>query len=146
MPFSYICPIIFLSTYKGFSRLNTEISMNILFYDMGSYTYQDTLYYLKQLGHTCKTLYYHFPNKFHDDFFCDRLEKQLQSDSYDAVMSINFFPLAAALCHEHQLPYLAWCYDIPASRYAPWILWVPEVSCYPISSQNSQNISTMGRI
>mgnify|MGYP000073784312 FL=1 len=123
-----------------------EIYMNILFYDMGSYTYQDTLFYLKQLGHTCKTVYYHFPNKFHDDFFCDRLEKQLQSDSYDAVMSINFFPLAAALCHEHQLPYLAWCYDIPASRYAPWILWVPEVSCYPISSQNSQNISTMGRI
>ena len=98
--------------------------MNILFYDMGSYTYQDTLFYLKQLGHTCKTVYYHFPNKFHDDFFCDRLEKQLQSDSCDAVMSINFFPLAAALCHEHQLPYLAWCYDIPASRYAPWILWV----------------------
>ena len=120
--------------------------MNILFYDMGSYTYQDTLYYLKQLGHTCKTLYYHFPNKFHDDFFCDRFEKQLQSDSYDAVMSINFFPLVATLCHAHQIPYLAWCYDIPASRYAPWILWVPEVSCYPISSQNSQNISTMGRI
>ena len=96
-----------------------EIYMNILFYDMGSYTYQDTLFYLKQLGHTCKTVYYHFPNKFHDDFFCDRLEKQLQSDSCDAVMSINFFPLAAALCHEHQLPYLAWCYDIPASRYAP---------------------------
>ena len=47
LPFSYICPIIFLSTYKGVSRLNTEISMNILFYDMGSYTYQDTLYYLE---------------------------------------------------------------------------------------------------
>lgn len=74
-----------------------EIYMNILFYDMGSYTYQDTLFYLKQLGHTCKTVYYHFPNKFHDDFCCDRFEKQLQSDSYDAVMSINFFPLAAAL-------------------------------------------------
>lgn len=80
---------------------------------MGSYTYQDTLYYLKQLGHTCKTLYYHFPNKFHDDFFCDRFEKQLQSDSYDAVMSINFFPLVATLCHAHQIPYLAWCYDSP---------------------------------
>lgn len=97
--------------------------MNILFYDMGSYTYQDTLFYLKQLGHTCKTVYYHFPNKFHDDFCCDRFEKQLQSDSYDAVMNINF------------------------SRWQPpWILWVPEVSCYPISSRNSQNISTMGRI
>lgn len=87
--------------------------MNILFYDMGSYTYQDTLHYLKQLGHTCKTVYYHFPDKFHDDFFCDRFEKQLQSDSYDAVISVNFFPLVADLCHAHQIPYLAWCYDSP---------------------------------
>ena len=38
-----------------------EIYMNILFYDMGSYTYQDTLFYLKQLGHTCKTVYYTSP-------------------------------------------------------------------------------------
>ena len=37
-------------------------------------------------------------------FFCDRFEKQLQSDSYDAVMSINFFPLVATLCHAHQIP------------------------------------------
>ena len=41
------------------------------------------------------------------------LRKQLQSDSYDAVMSINFFPLVVTLCHAHQIPYLAWCYDSP---------------------------------
>lgn len=28
-------------------------------------------------------------------------------------MSINFFPLVATLCHAHQIPYLAWCYDSP---------------------------------
>lgn len=37
----------------------------------------------------------------------------MQSDFYDAVMSINFFPLVATLCHAHQIPYLAWCYDSP---------------------------------
>ena len=28
-------------------------------------------------------------------------------------MNINFFPLVATLCHAHQIPYLAWCYDSP---------------------------------
>lgn len=87
--------------------------MNILFYDMGSYTYQDMLYYLTQMGHNCKTIYYHFHNKYEDDFFCNRLEELLKSAHYDAVMSINFFPLVAKLCHTHQVPYLSWCYDSP---------------------------------
>lgn len=87
--------------------------MNILFYDMGSYTYQDTIFYLKQLGHDCKTIYYHFPDKFNDSFFCERFEKKLQEMSYDVVMSTNFFPLVAKLCHEHDIPYIAWCYDSP---------------------------------
>ena len=87
--------------------------MNILFYDMGSYTYQDTIFYLKQLGHDCKTIYYHFPDKFNDSFFCERFEKKLQETSYDVVMSINFFPLVATLCHEHGIPYISWCYDSP---------------------------------
>lgn len=87
--------------------------MNILFYDMGSYTYQDMLYYLRQMGHTCKTVYYHFPDKFEDDFFCNRFETLLKQTHYDVVMSINFFPLVAKLCHDHQIPYLSWCYDSP---------------------------------
>lgn len=87
--------------------------MNILFYDMGSYTYQDMLFYLKQMGHTCKTVYYHFPDKFEDDFFCNRLETHLQQAHYDVVMSINFFPLVAKLCYDHRIPYISWCYDSP---------------------------------
>lgn len=87
--------------------------MNILFYDMGSYTYQDMVYYLRQMGHTCKTIYYHFPDKFEDNFFCNRFEVLLNQTHYDVVMSINFFPLVAKLCHERQIPYLAWCYDSP---------------------------------
>lgn len=87
--------------------------MNILFYDMGSYTYQDMLYYLKQMGHTCKTVYYHFPDKFEDDFFCNRMEAIFSQVHYDVVMSINFFPLVAKLSYDHRIPYISWCYDSP---------------------------------
>ena len=87
--------------------------MNILFYDMGSYTYQDFLYYLEEAGHHCRTVYYHFPDKFEDAFFVYRFAKYLTEDSYDVVISVNFFPLVAQLCHKHQIKYLSWCYDSP---------------------------------
>ena len=64
---------------------------------MGSYTYHDFLFYLKKAGHTCKTVYYHFPDKFHDDFFCERFSEYLSGESCDVVVSVNFFPLVAQL-------------------------------------------------
>ncbi len=87
--------------------------MKILFYDMGSYTYHDFLYYLKKAGHTCKTVYYHFPDKFHDDFFCERFSEYLLNDTYDAVISVNFLPLVAQHCNKHRITYIAWCDDRP---------------------------------
>lgn len=87
--------------------------MKILFYDMGSYTYHDFLFYLKKAGHTCKTVYYHFPDKFHDDFFCERFSEYLSGESCDVVVSVNFFPLVAQLCHQYHIKYIAWCYDSP---------------------------------
>ena len=87
--------------------------MKILFYDMGGYTYRDLLYYLEKAGHTCKTVYYHFPDKFKDEFFCRRFEQYLKEDTYDVVISVNFFPLVATLCHKHAIKYLSWCYDSP---------------------------------
>lgn len=87
--------------------------MKILFYDMGSYTCSDVLYYLKKAGHYCKTVYYHFPDKFQDDFFCERFGEYLRKDDYDLVLSINFFPLVAKHCYEHRIKYISWCYDSP---------------------------------
>lgn len=87
--------------------------MKILFYDMGSYTYNDFIYYLRKAGHTCKTVYYHFPDKFHDDFFCERFSQYLNQDKYDVVISVNFFPLVADLCNEYHIKYISWCYDSP---------------------------------
>lgn len=87
--------------------------MKILFYDMGSYTYRDFIYYLEKAGHRCKTVYYHFPDKFEDGFFVHRFTEYLNTDSYDAVISVNFFPLVAQICHEHRIKYLSWCYDSP---------------------------------
>lgn len=87
--------------------------MKILFYDMGSYIYQDFINYLGKFGHTCKTVFYHFPNKYEDEFFCKRFTEYLTEDKYDAVISVNFFPLVAQLCDKQHIKYISWCYDSP---------------------------------
>lgn len=87
--------------------------MRILIYDMGSYTCNDMLFWLKRAGHVCQTVYYHFPDKFQDDFFCERFSGYLKDGDFDVVLSVNFFPLVARLCHEYHVKYLSWCYDSP---------------------------------
>ena len=87
--------------------------MKLLLYDMGSYIYQDFLYYLQKAGHSCKTVYYHFPDKFEDEFFVQRFSGCLTEESYDAVISVNFFPLVAQLCDKYHIKYISWCYDSP---------------------------------
>jgi len=92
--------------------------MNILFYDMGSYTYKDIQFHLEKSGHNCKFMLYRFPNNYEDAFFCDRFRQELTSSAYDIVFSVNFFPLVAKLCAEIGIPYLCWVYDSPMEELA----------------------------
>ena len=92
--------------------------MNILFYDMGSFTYKDLQFHLSKAGHHYKLMMYRFQNTYEDAFFSDRFKQELALASYDIVFSINFFPLIAKLCHEIGIPYLSWAYDSPLAERA----------------------------
>lgn len=87
--------------------------MNILFYDMGSYVYKDLLFYLQQAGCHCDTITYHFTDKFSDVFFSKRFIEKIKDKHYDAVLSINFFPIISQICHSFHTKYISWCYDSP---------------------------------
>ena len=90
--------------------------MKILFYDMGSYLYDDALEALKDLGHEVRTVYYHFDNRYEDDFFRDRFERKIREIDPEVILSINFFPLVARLAHDHGLIYVSWSCDSPLAE------------------------------
>ena len=48
-----------------------------------------------------------------DDAFCEILEDRLKGNSYDAVFSVNFMPLASMVCQNMQVKYYSWVYDNP---------------------------------
>ncbi len=90
--------------------------MNILFYDMGSYLYDDILDALKSMGHTVRTAYYHFENRYEDDFFMDRFTRKVKESAYDLIFSVNFFPLVAVIAHDMGIPYVSWSCDSPLAE------------------------------
>lgn len=80
---------------------------------MSAYTQKDLVYYLRQGGCICRSLLYNFPDKYQDPFFEKKFEEQLLRDSYDVVMSMDFFPLVAKACSRHNIKYISWVYDSP---------------------------------
>lgn len=91
--------------------------MNILFFEWGAYTYKDTKEAFIKMGIGVKTVSYCFEDKNNDDFFIYRFTKELKGCSYDAVFSINYFPLVAECCHRENVKYISWSYDNPLNVY-----------------------------
>lgn len=87
--------------------------MNILLYDIGSYTQKDLIYYLKKAGCNCRNILYPQTDLYHDPFFERKFNEQLDKSIYDFVMSTNFSPIVAKLCYQKNIKYISWIYDSP---------------------------------
>lgn len=97
--------------------------MNILFCDFGSYIYRDLLYFFGERQIHCKTFFYHFVDKYEDDFYRQRLANELECNNYDFVFSVNFHPLIAIVCYEKRKKYLSWSYDSPLEEGLEDYFW-----------------------
>lgn len=91
--------------------------MKILIVNMGSYIHVDMMVTaIKLYGEgAVDELYYRFKGKdiFHNDKFENMFRRQMDKAPYNCVMSTNFYPVIARLCHERAIPYIAWSYDTP---------------------------------
>lgn len=89
--------------------------MNVLIFEWGAgtFTYNDIVDSFSRNGVKYRTVSYEFDDKNCDEFFEYRFSKVLDEDKYDAVFSVNYFPLVAKCCHKHGICYLSWSYDNP---------------------------------
>ena len=56
---------------------------------------------------------YTFEDKYDDPAFWKLAMQNISFAQYDALISVNYYPILARLCHETRLKYIAWCYDCP---------------------------------
>lgn len=87
--------------------------MHILLYERTAYTQSDLTTALKEAGIKISTFQYHFLDKNTDDAFLSSFIKLLKDTTYDAVFSINYYPLLAEGCYQTNTKYISWSYDCP---------------------------------
>lgn len=87
--------------------------MKLLLYDMGTYTQRDIMATLDEMGIEYRNIVYKLKDLAQDAYFEKRVRELLERERYDAVFSVNYFPVLARLCNQEKIPYLSWSYDSP---------------------------------
>ena len=87
--------------------------MNLLIFEYEHMAIDDLREALTNLGHTYtvitdENIYNHV-----DEAFDTRFDKLIESASYDAVFTFNYFPVISNCCKKHNIPYIAFVYDSP---------------------------------
>lgn len=87
--------------------------MKILIFEWGAYTQPDINSCFTKHNIQFCSFRYRFDDKNFDPYFCRHFASCLAADKYDAVFSVNFFPLVADVCQNQNVKYLSWSYDNP---------------------------------
>lgn len=87
--------------------------MNLLLYDSCAYTQDDIMYCLSEMGVAYKNILYKLSDLSEDDFFTRSLKRILFEGNFDAVFSVNYFPVIAKVCNALHITYISWSYDSP---------------------------------
>lgn len=87
--------------------------MKLLLYDMGAYTQNDIMDALHNLGISYRNVLYKLKNPSEDAYFEKRIQEFLEQEKYEAIFSVNYYPVLARICRDFSIPYLSWSYDSP---------------------------------
>ena len=87
--------------------------MKLLLYDFGTLTQNDIMTTLNQMGIAYESVLYKLKDIQQDAYFEKRICEILKEDSFDAVFSVNFFPVLARICNDASVKYIVWSYDSP---------------------------------
>ena len=87
--------------------------MKLLLYHWNSYFQYDLYEILKNASISYDVFEWKFRNKNSDEKFVDWFCKNIQLKEYDALLSVNYYPLLSQMCEQQQVKYIAWCYDNP---------------------------------
>lgn len=87
--------------------------MKLLLYDMGAYTQQDIMDALSKMGIEYRNILYKLSDLSADAYFEKRVNELLEKEQYEAVFSVNYYPILAKICAAKDLPYISWSYDSP---------------------------------
>lgn len=87
--------------------------MKLLIYQWNSWLQYDISELCKERGIGYETFSWKFADKNEDEKFEKWFQEAVDGRFYDAVLSINYWPLLSQVCQSQGIKYIAWCYDNP---------------------------------
>lgn len=89
--------------------------MRILMYRWKAYNQFDIIQNLEKRGHIVDEIEGEMANFEEDDYFLQQFQNALNGQSYDLVITVNYFPIISNECQRRNIRYVSWCCDSPIS-------------------------------
>ena len=87
--------------------------MKLLIYKLNSYLQHDIYEICKEKNVSFEVFGWEFRNKNCDEEFLEWFSSTIDKNAYDAVLSVNYYPVISEACMKKNVKYIAWCYDNP---------------------------------
>lgn len=87
--------------------------MKLLIYSWSSYLQQDIYAICREKGIEYDVFPWEFEEKNQDEKFEKWFYDSVNCTQYDAVLSVNYWPMLSKVAQKRGMKYIAWCYDNP---------------------------------
>lgn len=118
--------------------------MKILMYRWKAYNQQDIIDNLIKRGHEVSEIFGEMSNFDTDVIFYNKFVKKLESDNFDMVLTVNYFPLISIACQERNIPYVSWCCDCPLGTMYHETVYNPVNTIFTFDMLNAIEFKAMG--
>lgn len=93
--------------------------MRLLFYEWESYLQYDIKWICKDMNISLETFAWKFTDKNTDEKFEAWFAENIHTDGFDALLSVNYWPMLSKVAQRYGIRYIAWCYDNPINVIRP---------------------------
>ena len=118
--------------------------MKILMYRWKAYNQQDIVDNLIKRGHEVAEIFGEMSNFDTDFIFYNKFVKKIESDNFDMVLTVNYFPLISMACQERNIPYVSWCCDCPLGTMYHETVYNPVNTIFTFDMLNAIEFKAMG--
>ena len=121
------------------------MTLNILCFDLvKSFIQKDMISALIEDGHQVKNIEYSPSDKYHDESFERIAKSEIKSNAYNAVLTANFHPELARICHEENVPYISWVYDTPPNLPTAEYMDLPSNKIFFFNKDDTDKYKELG--
>ncbi len=93
--------------------------MKLLLYEWESYLQYDVKEICREMGIQVDSFAWKFADKNVDEAFEKWFGRSVDTRQYDALLSINYWPMLSRMAQRQGIKYIAWCYDNPLNVINP---------------------------